>query len=262
MSRWIDPAQAAEAMRRGRGRGVKIAILDSGIDTAHPAFEGLRLDADLAVIESGHRLCVVPGDGRDAYGHGTAVAGLVFAGAPEATLCSIRVLNFPSHSRTALILEGARVAIELGCHIINCSLGCGVREHWDKFKAWVDEAYLRGVHVVAACNNQDAARAEWPAHFTSVIAVNMARAEDDTLFYRKGTLVEFAARGVDVEVPWTGGSVKTMTGSSFAAPRVTAMLARLLSEYPDLTPLQAKALLQAVAVSEPQPAAHTARSAA
>jgi subtilisin len=49
--------------------------------------------------------------------------------------------------------------------------------------------------------------------------------------------------------------MKTMTGSSFAAPRVTAMLARLLSEYPGLTPLQAKALLQALAVRRDEPIA-------
>jgi subtilisin family serine protease len=55
-------------------------------------------------------------------------------------------------------------------------------------------------------------------------------------------LVEFAARGVDVEVPWLGGGMKKVTGSSFAAPRVSGMLACLISEVPKITPLQAKAL--------------------
>ena len=248
MTPWLDPAEATAAIRRGRGRGVKIAILDSGIDTSHPALKSMQLAEDVAIVEEGRQLSTVPGEGRDLYGHGTAVAGIVHGGAPEATLGSFRVLSGSLRARTAIIMEGARAAIEGGYHIINCSLGSGVKEHWDKFKAWVDEAYLSGVHVVAACNNHDAARPEWPAFFTSVIAVNMARNASDTdLFHRRGSLVEFAARGVDVEVPWSCGGMRKMTGSSFAAPRVTAMLARLLSEAPGLTPLQAKVLLQAVA---------------
>ena len=80
----------------------------------------------------------------------------------------------------------------------------------------------------------------------------MARTDSDRdLFHRSGTLVEFAARGVDVDVPWGGGGVKRMTGSSFAAPRVSGMLACLLSEVPGLTPLQAKLLLQRIARPAP-----------
>jgi subtilisin len=158
------------------------------------------------------------------------------------------VLGEALSARTSIILEGARMAIDLGYDILNCSLGCGVPEHVLKYKSWVDEAYLRGVHVVAACNNHDFARPEWPGFFTSVLTVNMARtAEDNDLFYKPGHLVEFSARGVDVEVPWLDGEMKKVTGSSFAAPRVTGMLACLLSEVPKMSPLQAKALFHRLA---------------
>jgi hypothetical protein len=107
---------------------------------------------------------------------------------------------------------------------------------------------LRGVHVVAACNNEDYRTTEWPAFFSSVVAVNMARVESETIFYYlRGTLVEFAAKGIDVRVPWRGGAEKIVTGSSYAAPRLSAMLARLVSVYPDLSPVQAKAILHMVA---------------
>jgi subtilisin len=245
MKCWISPAEAAAALRRGRGRGVRIAVLDSGIESAHPAFSGYALCDDLAIVEDGHRLKVAPGEGRDLFGHGTAVSGIIHEVAPEAEIGSIRVLGESLSARTAIILEGARVAIERGYHILNCSLGCGVLEHVLKYKAWVDEAYLRGVHVVAACNNADYGRPEWPAFFTSVLTVNMARTEDKLeIFHKPGHMVEFAARGVDVEVPWAGGGTKKVTGSSFAAPRVAGILACLLSEVPDLDPLQAKALFQ------------------
>jgi subtilisin family serine protease len=158
------------------------------------------------------------------------------------------VLGEALSPHTAIILECARLAIEKGYHILNCSLGCGVPEHVLRYKDWVDEAYVKGVHVVAACNNSDFTRPEWPAFFTSVITVNMARTEKDCdLYYRPGHLVEFAAAGVDVDVAWAGGATKKVTGSSFAAPRVTGMLACLLSEQPGIPPLQAKALFHRLA---------------
>ena len=249
MKNWISPVEAAAAIGRGRGRGVRIAVLDSGIEMSHPAFAGRPLCDDLAIVEDGHKLKVVPGGGRDLFGHGTAVAGIIRHVAPEAEIGSIRVLGESLSARTAIILEGARQAIDRGYHILNCSLGCGVLEHVLKYKAWVDEAYLRGVHVVAACNNADYGRPEWPAFFTSVLTVNMARSEDRReVFYKPGHHVEFSAYGVDVEVPWAGGATKKVTGSSFAAPRVTGMLACLLSEVPDVDPLQAKALFQRLAL--------------
>lgn len=249
MRAWISPAQAAEAIQRGNGRGVKIAVLDSGIEASHPALNGLNLVDDVAIVQDGNRLKAVSGEGRDLYGHGTAVAGIIRLVAPEAEIGSFRVLGESLGAKTATILEGARQAIERGYHVLNCSLGCGVLEHVLKYKAWVDEAYLRDVHVVAACNNADSGRPEWPGFFTSVLTVNMARSADRLeLFYRSGHLVEFAARGVDVEVPWAGGGTKKVTGSSFAAPRVAGLLARLLSEVPGLDPLQAKALFHRLAL--------------
>lgn len=243
MKSWITPQGALAAIQRGRGAGVRIAILDSGVETSHPALAHLKLADDVAIVEDGMKLKVVPGEGGDLYGHGTAVAGIIHSTAPEAEIGSFRVLGASLSSRTAIVLEGARQAIERGYHIINCSLGCSIVEHVLKYKAWVDEAYLKGVHVVAACNNQDFARPEWPGFFSSVLTVNMARTDEEgTVYYRPGQLVEFAARGTEVDVPWRNGQRKNVTGSSFAAPRVSGMLACLLSEVPDIAPLQAKAL--------------------
>jgi subtilisin len=245
---WINPEEAAQAIQRGRGRGIRIAVLDSGIETSHPAFGGLELVDDVAVVQDGMKLKVVSGEGRDLFGHGTAVAGILRQVAPEVEIGSFRVLGESLSARTAIILEGARQAIDRGYHILKCSLGCGIPEHVLKYKSWVDEAYTKGVHVVAACNNQDSGRPEWPGFFTSVLTVNMARVEQaGQVFYRRGSLVEFAARGVDIEVAWCGGTTKKVTGSSFAAPQVAGMLACLLSEVPGITPVQAKALFQRLA---------------
>jgi subtilisin family serine protease len=245
---WITPEEALQAIQRGKGKGIRIALLDSGVESSHPALRGLEIVDDVAIVQDGMKLKVIPGEGRDLFGHGTAVAGILHEVAPEAEIGSIRVLGESLSARTAIILEGARQAIERGYHILNCSLGCGIPEHVLKYKSWVDEAYTKGVHVVAACNNQDSGRPEWPGFFTSVMTVNMARVEQTAeIYYRPGSLVEFSARGVDVEVPWCGGATKKVTGSSFAAPQLAGMLACLLSEVPKVTPVQAKALFQRLA---------------
>ena len=247
MTRWISPDEAAAAIQRGRGKGVRIAILDSGVEAGHPALGGLVLADDLAIVEDGMRLKEARGDG-DHFGHGTAIAGILRSVAPEAEIASFRVLGESLAARTAIIVAGARLAIVRGYHILNCSFGCAIPEHVLHYKRWVDEAYLGGVHIVAACNNRDFARAEWPGSFSSVLTVNMARtARDGDVFYKAGTLVEFAACGIDVEVPWREGTMKKVSGSSFAAPRVAGMLACLLSEYPGLRPSQAKALFHRLA---------------
>jgi subtilisin len=240
--------EAKEAIACGTGRGVRIGVLDSGIEASHPALQASCVGEDFCVTYDGRATRLQPGDGTDLFGHGTAVAGIIRSLAPEAEISSIRVLGEHLESRTAVICEGARAAIRLGCHILNCSFGCRVPEHVLPYKDWVDEAYIRGVHVVAACSNIDPAISEWPGHFSSVVTVDMAMAASPLeILVKRGTLVEFAAHGVDVRVPWKDGTFKRVSGSSFAAPRVAGLLARLLSVSPGLSPLEAKALLHRVA---------------
>ncbi len=254
MSAWPTLAEAQAALAQGTGRGIKIALLDSGVETSHPDLHGLKLTHDLAIVEDGLALAAVPGGGRDVFGHGTAIVGILHALAPEAQLGSFRVLGAHLWSRSLIIREGARLAMERGYHVLNCSFGCAREDHALIFKDWLDEAYLQGCHVVAACNNQDFTRREWPGHFPTVITVQFMQGErPDALFARRGQLVEFAARGQDLEVAWLGGTRKKVTGSSFAAPHVAGLLARMLSCFPTLSPLHAKALLLELAAPWPSP---------
>jgi subtilisin family serine protease len=253
LNTWLTVEQARTYLRKGRGRGIKIAVLDSGIETNHPDLKGMRLADDLAIVDDGLQLRCVPGGGKDMYGHGTAIAAILSQVAPEAELGSLRVLGEHLRSRTAIICEGVRQALDRGYHILHCSFGCSREDQVLQYKDWIDEAYIKGRHIVAACNNYDYLKREWPGHFPSVVTVNFARtANPETFYYRSGQLVEFAARGDDLDVPWCGGRRKKVTGSSFAVPHVAAMLARVLSLCPELPPLEAKALLQQIA--EPWPA--------
>jgi subtilisin family serine protease len=249
---WPTLEEAASFLREGTGRGVKIGVLDSGVEFAHPRLRGLKVADDWAIIEDGLQISAIPGQGNDVFGHGTAIADIIHQVAPEAEVGSFRVLGEGLRSRSLIIREGVRHAMDRGCHILNCSFGCGREDHVLLYKDWIDEAYVKGRHIVAACNNEDFAKREWPGHFPSVIAVSHANCQKpDALFRRTGQLVEFAARGQEVEVAWRGGGVKNVTGSSFAAPHVAGLLARMISCCPEMSPLQAKALLLKVATPWP-----------
>jgi subtilisin len=103
------------------------------------------------------------------------------------------------------------------------------------------------VHVVSACSNVDIDRREWPSHFPTVVAVNMAHTAAGVFHHLPGHLVEFATGGQGVQAPWIGGGMKTVTGSSYAAPVMTALLARMLSRTGPMHPVLAKTVLRELA---------------
>lgn len=234
---WLTPEEARWAVEHERGQGVRIAVIDSGLEWDHPLLVGAKLSDNIGILEDRGRILTVEGEGADVYGHGTAVAGVVHEMAPQAEIGIFRVLDARNLSRTAVIREGVRQAMQRGYNIINCSFGCksGARSVM-LFKEWVDEAWLRGIHVVGACNNYNLYEPEWPGHFTSVITVNMARTESDYFFHRSGHMVQFGAKGENVPVAWLGGNTEIKTGSSFAVPRVTGLVSRILSVAPKISP--------------------------
>ncbi|HCN27359.1 MAG TPA: alkaline serine protease [Verrucomicrobiales bacterium] len=240
-------ARTAIALGASSGAGVRVAILDSGVDTAHPALEGLSLADDVMFEAGGNFLESKAGNG-DAIGHGTAIAWIIRRLAPCAEIGSFRVLDGALRSRSTVIWEAARLALERGYQILNCSFGSpGEARFVMPYKEWTDAAYLSRAHIVAACSNDDAGLREWPGWFPTVLTVNLAALDHDGWEHRTGAgMVEFAARGFEVTVPWQGGW-KKVTGSSFAAPVVSAWLARLVSLQPDLSVEQAKELMRRLA---------------
>ncbi|MEX2581582.1 MAG: S8 family serine peptidase [Verrucomicrobiales bacterium] len=248
---WPDLQKAREALRDGDGSGVKVAIIDSGVDVDHPALKGVRLTDDAAISCDGVNLHIEDGGGHDVYGHGTAVAGLLVREAPGVQIGSFRALDSTNHARSFVIAECVNQALARGYHIVNCSFGCrGLPRYVMDYKEWVDRAYLSGVHVVAACSNVNSGVREWPTHFPSVISVCGVDCPPEKFFYRAGEMVSFMAKGERVEVPWLNGDIKTETGSSFAAPLIAGKIARLVSAMPRLDPAVVKPLLAALASPE------------
>ena len=243
---WIGLEEAAAAIRDGRGKGVRVAVLDSGVEIGHPRFRGRTLLDDLAVRVAEDEP-FVPGRGEDLYGHGTAVAGLIWEEAPEAQIGSFRVLGPSLSARTAQVALAARKAMALGYQILNCSFACPLGGHLPVYKEWLDEAFLKGVHVVAASGSHR--QAEWPAHFSSVLGVDCGAGSLPGRVERvRGRMVDFVCPAENLTVAWRAGGTRTMTGSSFAAARLTGLVARILSRHPDCDVAAMKALLRGMAV--------------
>ena len=251
---WPDGAAILSAFRDGDGAGVKVAILDSGVEIAHSAFEGRSLRDDLDFQSAPDESVIqTAGNGEDAYGHGTAIAWLIWSMAPAAEIGSFRVMGDGRlTSKRQLVRAAAHEALMRGYQILNCSFGHRAAALYSlDYKEWVDAAYVAGCSIVAACDNAGSRQQVFPAHFSSVIGVDRAAVADpEGLLRRAGQLVEFAAPGENVLVPWKDESWKTVIGSSYAAPRVTGWVARLISQVPDLSTAQVKAALQAAALEE------------
>ena len=241
------------------GSGVKVAVIDSGIDASHPAVGGVS--GYVAITQGEGGLAHETEPHADSFGHGTACAGIVRALAPDCELYSVKVLGRLG-GRGEIFAAGLRWAIENGMHVCNLSLGTTKKDFFAVLHELVDLAYFRNVVLVTAANNMPIP--SFPSMYSSVISVASHDIKDDDLFYyNPAPPVEFGALGIDVRVAWPGGGSMTVTGNSFAAPRLTGVTAKILAKHPGLTLFQLKGILRALAanvVHEDRPTSEAARA--
>ncbi len=233
------------------GKGVRVAVVDSGIEADHPAVGG-QVRSGVAVAYDGRRRTGArydpDPDPRDLFGHGTACAGIIHALAPEAELYSVRVLGRDLTGRALQFAGGLRWGIENGMHVINLSLSTSRQEYFGLFHELVDEAYFRNVILVSAVNNLPAP--SYPSLYSSVISVAAHEGHDPfTFYYNPSPPVEFGAPGIDVTVAWMNKSTIVSTGNSFAAPHMAGIATLIRAKHPELTPFQVKTVLFACAAN-------------
>ena len=234
------------------GKGVRVLLADSGVETDHPALRGAAVSCWGVQWTPGVAPCVVGECGGDAAGHGTAAAWILHQYAPEAELHSVRVLGPSLRGASELLLAALRWGVRQGYDIINCSFGTSCQDFLGDYKRLVDSAFCRNVWLVAASSAADfRGEEEYPAHFPTVLATDFARLEGLALRRRRGRLVEFVAAGEGLRVPWRGGGYRTVSGSSFAAPHLAALAARLRQVCPTWNACEAKAALYALAEEAP-----------
>jgi subtilisin len=223
------------------GRGIRVAVVDSGIELDHPLV-GPVAGSYLVTKDDDEGIRVDPGPGGDACGHGTACAGIIRQEAPDCELYSVQVLGAKFTGTGEILLAGLAWAIRQGFDVVNLSLSTTRPQLAATLRELADEAFFARTVVVASAHNSPVESFPW--RFSSVLSVGSHQQDDPDLFlYNPNPPVEFFAQGQDVQVAWLNqGSIRT-TGNSFAAPRVAGRAARILSKHPQLTTFQLKSVL-------------------
>ena len=249
-----------ETLWQGRtGRGVRVAVVDSGIDTEHPDLQGKVKESVEAVTEDG-RIEFRPSTSGDQAGHGTACAGIITSIAPDVDLYSVKVLGPKGSGSGDMFLVGLDYAIKQKFRVINLSLGTTKRDFFAPLHDLLDRAYQAGCIVVSAANNLP--YPSYPSIFSSSVVSVVKRAGGDpfNFGYRYGQVIELVAPGVEVKTTWPGGGYRQLTGNSFACPYVVGIIALIVEAYPNLTPFQIKTILYTIAQRNREKAAALAQT--
>lgn len=228
------------------GAGVKVAVIDSGIDNDHPALAG-HVKGYMSFFEDRNgQMHSSDEPHTDAFGHGTACADIIRRLAPDCQLYSVKVLGPMLTGKGTAFAAGLRWAIEQGMQVINLSLGSTKKEYSGLFYELADAAYFKNILLVTAANNMPVT--SFPSLYASVTSVACHEGQDPYEFYSNpAPPVEFGAPGVNVKVAWVGGQERTVTGNSFSAPHISGLVAKILAKHPGLAPFQIKTILRATA---------------
>ncbi|MBW6469936.1 MAG: S8 family serine peptidase [Methanosarcinaceae archaeon] len=227
----IERIQAPAVHRNGiYGTGIKVAIIDTGVDYNHP---------DLAAnYIGGYDFVNSDEDPMDDAGHGTHVAGTVAAinndigvigAAPGIDLYALKVLNSEGSGSYSNIISAIQWAVDNNMDVASMSLGGS--SNLISLSRACDNAYRSGLVIVAAAGN-DAGRVSYPAAYSSVIAVAATDYNDTRAWFSNyGSQIELSAPGVGINSTILGGgySGNTWSGTSMATPHVTGAVALLLT---------------------------------
>lgn len=238
--------ERADVFGDADGRGVRVAIIDSGVDGDHPALRGHPVRRFRVELQGEEAVVVDDPDAGDLVGHGTACAGIVAGIAPAAELISIRVLGADNRGKGRSVAAAVDWAVDAGVAVVNLSLSSRSEAMFAAFHELADRAYFANCLLVCAANNIPGP--SYPSLFAAVLSVAAHDVDDpEVWFYNPAPPVEFGAYGRDVDVAWRDGGRIRATGNSFAAPHLAGQAARLRSRYPAASPFEIKALLAATA---------------
>lgn len=212
------------------GKGVRVVVVDSGVNPRHSHVGG---SVDGAGIYRGEDGEVHRGpDYRDTSGHGTAIAAVIRHVAPKADLFALKIFN-GALVTTPDVLEGAlSYALQAGARVVNLSLGMEAAPNAPSLRALCRDAARAGIILVASERN-GAKGASVPASYDEVIGVKGdGRLGEDTLVYCPWGPCECLASPWPRSLPGLRRE-RNFRGNSFAAARVSGTIACLLEESPD-----------------------------
>jgi subtilisin len=222
------------------GRGIRVAVLDTGLDLDHPDFAGRTITT---------RSFVGGASARDGHGHGTHCTGTAcgpatptqgprYGIAAEAEIFAGKVLDNSGAGTDASILGGIDWAITSGCRVVSMSLGADVREVSTAYETVGRRALAAGTLIVAAAGNNanrpagDIGFVGVPANSPSIMAVAAVDADLAIADFSAaanpvaGGQIDIAAPGVDIYSAWPmPRRTNTISGTSMATPHVAGIAA-------------------------------------
>ncbi len=228
----INRIHASAAWPLTEGRGVKVAVIDTGIDASHPDLVG-SVDGGYSAITATEN----PADYQDDNGHGSHVSGTIAAHrdgkgvvgvAPQARLYAVKVLDADGSGNLSDVIDGIVWAAKNHMDVANMSLGAPVDSA--AMQRAVRFARGSGVVIVAAAGNSGGA-VGFPGAYEDVIAVSASDFNDKLAsFSSRGPEVDFIAPGVDVLSVKMGGGFISYSGTSMASPHVAGLAALVVSQ--------------------------------
>jgi hypothetical protein len=235
---------------RATGEGVTVGVIDSGIERGLLADKFRRLGREIHPIEGGvftaQRPEPLPYDGHQSTPHGTTVADIILTLAPRARLFSADVFGPQGSCEVEVVMHALHWAIDVWkCKVINLSLGVPEQrlpqpQRRYQFLQAIEEGYYKDVLIFAAAHNEHPLTRSYPALFAPpLISVDKQLFDDPLRFaYQLRSHVEFQAHGRGYLGPFANEPA-----TSWAAPHLTGIAARLLSLRPGLKPFEIKTIL-------------------
>jgi thermitase len=228
----------ARAIATNIGSGIKIAIIDTGIDLQHPAFQNRMVAASdmFDWIDGDSVPQEVSAGTNEAYGHGTSVAGIALQVAENAKIMPLRVLDSSGYGDVSNVAVAIDWAVAHGAKIINLSLGADYLKSLDQT---ISSATSKGVFVIAASGNSGDTNVNFPASasegLTSTagmrIGVGSVGVTDvKSVFSTYGSNLEMVAVGELVYGPAPSNQLAAWSGTSMATPMVSGGLALALGQ--------------------------------
>lgn len=226
----------------GLGRGVRVCVIDSGVDRSVESLE--HVDCFAAAGTNGEpEIC--PDLAGDLAGHGSACAFILKRMAPQADVTSVRVLGAGLKCSSEVLLAALRWAVDAQFSVINLSLSTTRSMFKQDFHDLVDEADFKNISIVASAHNRPVQSYPWA--FGSVFSVGAhAVSNPEWLEVNDQPPVEFFGAGVRVMIPRATQFVYG-SGNSYATPHVAGMVTRIRGHYPRLPNGEVKHILRCVA---------------
>lgn len=230
------------------GAGIIVAVLDTGATFTHPDLQSHYLPGYNAIAPDTLPWDIADGATNAEVGHGTMVAGLIARIAPLAAIQPIRIMKGDGTGTLLNLVKGIHYANTHGARIINMSFGCSVKS--GALNDALDEAEAAGIVLIAAAGNNNLNQALPPTVSRGTIAVAALEANNTKSPYSNyGSFVRVSAPGSNIRSTFMDGGYATWSGTSFAAPFVSAQAALVLSVSPSITADQVKSFIRSTAHS-------------